>query len=153
MSLKDDVVSLPVARELERARFGVEGDNCFIRIKEIYKNNKTPFGEWREWKLSRYSNGAEKWFCQKDKRELIKTYTLTETLRELPDKIKHDKRWRLEKDFISYMQWEWARDAIHNGGCLKKIYPIEIDDKTNPATAAAKLWLWCKENGYIGGEK
>jgi hypothetical protein len=126
---------------LKKAGVEVEG-NYFYFSRELYvKINSTHYCHLKTGTIV---------ILKSLKKRLVKTYTLPEMLAVLPemiiDKYKIEYEWNLEHSEISYI----CGTALFLGTGDNHAR-VGIDDKTNPATAVAKLIIWCVENGHIGG--
>jgi hypothetical protein len=140
--LEEQVVDKETAKLLQEAGFELEANYWW------YKH-----GDQNDWQLGN-ENDSENYDWHNTK---IPTYTLTEMLGGLPGEIDEDEfgqpfsdedgeiySYVLNNNSIGY----WR--PIDEGIPLKAInFTL---DKINPATAAAKLGLWLKESGYIGGK-
>ena len=129
---------------------------CFHQKAEHRKKGKginifTPY----------FSGGTWEWEVE----FLIPTYTLTELLRVLPEKMTITVTLPADDEFpetipamdytADYYLW-LSKHSIVYVDTLGDIVSLqgsrfEINDKINPATAAALLIVWCVENGYLGG--
>lgn len=152
IELEDQVVAREWAEKLQKAGLGKEANFCYFRMREIHRGRKVLLGEWREWELTRTGGDPKKWWDRKDMRERVPTYTLPEVLSELPDEIKAEYGFVYEliltKKSTSYVNVRDHDEVVFLGESPDIAYK-GINDKTNSATAAAKLWLQMKENKYI----
>lgn len=156
--LEDQVVELETAKELTEKlrRVGVEVENEFtffnVEDDEYYGT------DWTVWKSSAKENSPY--------REAVDTYTLPELLELLPGWIpsKYKKKDGCKHGHSTKCAWygrcnggDFNTEKLTKIGyiigytCRERQYiGSKCDD--NPATAAAKLAIWCIDNGYIGGE-
>jgi hypothetical protein len=148
--INQQVVDLPTSRELNEKlkSVGVEacGQFCWTRSKdyELVCGGPPRYKDWLKWELS----DKYKWVPKStDVHQYIQTYTLTEMLSMLPERIEI----KSENDLF-YIALKKGRIGYwnHNNRIERFIHRINSD--TNEPTAAAKLMIRLIDNKYVTGE-
>ncbi|MHC4124486.1 MAG: hypothetical protein ACYSSI_13000 [Planctomycetota bacterium] len=139
------VTSLPVSKELAELMPGVEYNFAYTRTRALNPDNT--YGDWGDWRFSMSSKGIESWWCQKDRRELVPAYTLTEILRVLPMEI--EGYW-LDLNYLKYANDEYTR--VVGGYVSRSLKNMRGHKKSNERLTpenAAKLCIWTIKEGYL----
>lgn len=142
--IDQQVVDLETARELtEKLKsVGIEVEGYSVWSK--YRNNK--YNKWQPWAVQDdfFGRGG----IQNITLVEVKTYTLPELLGVLPGEIIADLDDTLTETYSPSISKYTACYVGEGGG-------FALEDEcfvaANPVTAAARLIIWCIDNGYIKG--
>jgi hypothetical protein len=153
ISLKDQVVDRNTAEKLTKklASVGIEVESVFVWYRPHYWFRK-------DFKLKRVDWGlGQRPLPSLDSDvphyDIIPAPTLPELLAVLPDSVSNNIKLifvrTLTPGEIGYVYGPYDSPLLGKDYSPARVY---IDDKTNPATAVAKLAIWCIDEGHIKGE-